>query len=672
MDHRRRNNQSFGYSSQLAIAAFMVTLSLISAGCSASAKNSVFFGKTDPPRDNVLRYVSGSEPESLDPQISDGQPEARIYMALFEGLVEYDPKTTAPIPALAERWEINNDSSEFTFHLRRNGRFSNGDPITARDFVYTIRRGMSPRLASRNAALAYYIKYAKAYNEGGVFVMDSGNGKFLLEADFEEPTGTGMPLSSQPVTSVAAEYPPIPEDKTPDADTPFHRFMHLPPRVVLPADAKERNAVLDANPKLKAAVAGKQFEPVRAEDIGVEAVDDYTLRISLAQPAPFFLSLMPHQFFRVIHEKTVRTFEGTWTDSQHIVTSGPFTLETWRHYDRVVVKRDPMYWDAANVHLDGIVFYAVVEATTTMNLYKAGEIDAMLNHYVPASWLDMIAPMKDYMDAPEATIEYWQFNCKRPPTNDVRVRKALNMGLDKKALGAWRHAKPLTAITPEGMFPGYPQPKGDPFNPEKAKSLLADAGYRDGSGNFDPKKFPVDQIEISINPDGNNIPTAEFIQAQWKQNLGITIPIKIMEQKTFLAVRSKLEYKGISRNGWAADYMDPFTFLGLYYTPTGNNGTGWWDPKYAALLDQANSTGDRQKRFELMAKAEALALEAQPVMPLFTTSARWMKKPYVKGMYPNPASLFPWKWIYIERDQAKWDYGVPKMTESEPPAVAGG
>ena len=674
MDHRRRNIQSFGHSSQLAIAAFIVTLSLIGAGCSALGNNSVFFGKTNPPRDNVLRYVSGSEPESLDPQISDGQPEARIYMALFEGLVEYDPKTTVPIPALAERWEINNDSSEFTFHLRRNGRFSNGDPITARDFVYTIRRGMSPKLASRNAALAYHIKYAKAYNEGDVFVFDPAGKTFLLEADFGEARDqpAKVPLSSQPVGSVTAEYPPVPEDKTPDADTPFHRSMHLPDKLVLPADEKNRTAILDTNPRLKAAVAGKQLVPVTAEDIGVEAVDDYTLRISLAQPAPFFLSLMPHQFFRVINQKTIEKFGAAWTDARNIVTSGPFTLETWRHYDRVVVKRDPMYWDAATVHLDGIVFYAVVDGTTMMNLYKAGEIDAMLNHAVPAAWLDMIAPMKDYMDAPEATIEYYQFNCKRPPTSDVRIRKALNMSVDKTALGAWRHSKPLTAITPEGMFPGYPQPKGDPFDPEKAKSLLADAGYRDSSGKFDPKKFPVDQIEIGINPDGNNIPMAEFIQAQWKQNLGISIPIKIMEQKTFLAARSKLEYRGISRNGWAADYMDPFTFLGLYYTPTGNNGTGWWDPKYAALLDEANSTGDRQKRFALMAKAEALALEAQPVMPLFTTSTRWMKKPYIKGMYPNPASLFPWKWIYIERDQAKWDYGVPNMTLSEPPAVAGG
>ena len=659
-----------------ALAALILIVSLISAGCAASAKNAIFFGKTEPPRDNVMRYVSGSEPESLDPAISDGQPEARIYMALYEGLVEYDPKTTAPIPALAERWEVNKDSSELTFHLRHNGRFSNGDPITAHDFVYSIQRGLDPKLGSRNAALAYYIKYAQPYNEGDVFVQDPVSGKFLLVQDFDEKKGDPtrsdpkaaspperLPLSSQPVGSVASEYPPIPEDKIPDPDTPFHQFMHSPDRLVLPADEKKRSKAVNANQRLKDGLAGKQFVPVAGKDIGVEAVDDYTLRISLALPAPFFLSLMPHQFFRVVNRKAIEKFGNAWTLEQNIVTSGPFKLAAWKHYDRVVVNRDPMYWDAGNVKLDGIIFYLVVESSTIMNLYKAGEIDAMLNHNVQSPWLDLIAPYKDYMDAPEATTEYYQFNCTKGPTSDVRVRKALNLGIDKKAVGAWRHTKPLTAITPEGMFPGYPQPKGDSFDPEKAKTLLADAGYRDGSGKFDPKKVPVDQIEITINPEGGNIPLGEFLQAQWKQNLGIVIPIKVMEQKTALDARAKLEYKGLFRSGWSGDYMDPFTFLGLYYTPTGNNGTGWWDAKYVALLDEANSTGDRQKRFELLAKAEALALDAQPILPLFTASARWMKKPYIKGMYPNPANLYAWKWVYIERDQAKWDYAVPNMTD---------
>src|SRR6266446_3557832 len=186
MNHRKQSSISVEHSWRLTVGALIVSLSLIMAGCSAFANNSVFFGKTDPPRDNVLRYVSGSEPESLDPQISDGQPEARVYMALFEGLAEYDPKTTAPIPALAERWEINKDSSEFTFHLRRNGRFSNGDAITARDFVYTIQRGLDPKLGSRNAALAYYIKNAQSYNESDVFVQDPASEKFLLAQDFAD------------------------------------------------------------------------------------------------------------------------------------------------------------------------------------------------------------------------------------------------------------------------------------------------------------------------------------------------------------------------------------------------------------------------------------------------------------------------------------------------------
>src|SRR5260370_13212917 len=173
-------------SSRWAIPALSLLAGLISNGCSASAKNQVFFGSTTPPRENILRYVSGSEPESLDPQISAGQHEARIGLALYEGLAEYDPKTGAPVPALAERWDVNQDSSEFTFHLRHNGRFSNGDPITARDFVYTIRRGLTPEVGSRNASMAYPIKNAQAFTTREPFVFVPSSKAYLLEKDFVE------------------------------------------------------------------------------------------------------------------------------------------------------------------------------------------------------------------------------------------------------------------------------------------------------------------------------------------------------------------------------------------------------------------------------------------------------------------------------------------------------
>jgi ABC-type oligopeptide transport system substrate-binding subunit len=276
------------------------------------------------------------------------------------------------------------------------------------------------------------------------------------------------------------------------------------------------------------------------------------------------------------------------------------------------------------VRLDGIVFYLLQDNTTIMNLYKAGELDAMYNHTVPAAWLDVIGPAKDFMDAPEASVDYYQFNTTKGPTSDVRVRKALNMALDKKALADWRHVKPLSAITPDGIFPGYPQPKGDPFDPEKAKLLLAEAGYRDAAGNFDPKKFAESEIELITNPDGNNLTFAEFIQAQWKQTLGATIQIRVMEAKTYFAARANLDYKGVSRFGWSGDYMDPYTFLSIFYTAGGSNGTGWWDPKYVALLDEANRTVDHQKRYELLAEAEKMVVEVQPVIPLVVSSTRWM------------------------------------------------
>src|SRR5882672_6534847 len=171
------------YLKQLLAAVAIASLLFGAISCRVVATPGDFYGSTTPPKLNILRYVNGDEPESLDPPVSSGQPEARIYMALYQGLVEYDPKTLNAIPALAERWDVNNDSSEFVFHMRRNARWSNGDPITAQDFVYSIRRGLSPAMASKNAYLAYYITYAQAYNEKNVFAQDPGTKQFVLEKD---------------------------------------------------------------------------------------------------------------------------------------------------------------------------------------------------------------------------------------------------------------------------------------------------------------------------------------------------------------------------------------------------------------------------------------------------------------------------------------------------------
>jgi oligopeptide transport system substrate-binding protein len=241
------------------------------------------------------------------------------------------------------------------------------------------------------------------------------------------------------------------------------------------------------------------------------------------------------------------------------------------------------------------------------------------------------------------------------------------MAVDKVTYSQSRRiTKPLSAFTPEGIFVGYPQPKGDGFDPEQARKLLGEAGFsvtKKADGSYECKNFPIDQVEFVFNTQSSNKTMAEFLQSQWRQNLGITVPLRSMEFKTFLSVRSKLEYKGFALGIWGADYMDPFTFLNLFYTPTGDNGSGWWDQKYADLLDEANTNLDKQKRYELLAKAEKYLLDAQPIIPIETASVNWVKKPYVKGLYPNAGALYPWKFVYIERDPSKWDYGIPGLAD---------
>src|SRR6185369_11541834 len=161
------------------------------------------------------------------------------------------------------------------------------------------------------------------------------------------------------------------------------------------------------------------------------------------RPIPFLPGLLTHQFFRPVPRGPIEKYGDAWTRPEHIVTSGAFTLQTWNPYDRIIVVRNPMFWDAARVKLDRITFYPMDDYTTMMNLYKAGDVDAVFNHVPPAAWVDDLRTYEDYM-----------YNTTRPPLTDVRVRKALNMAIDKVALARYRRTQqPLTAFTPEGIFP---------------------------------------------------------------------------------------------------------------------------------------------------------------------------------------------------------------------------
>ena len=662
--------ESYSYRSRILVLLLGVCSAL--TGCTSSA-NSRYFGKTVAPKDNVMRYVTGGEIESLDPPITNSQPDARVLIALFDGLVEYHPKTMEPIPGIAESWEISPDGTEYLFHLRKNAKFSNGDPITANDFVYSFRRGFSPELASRNASLGYYIKYSEAYNSNRSFVKGA-DGAFLLKKDFSE-----VPSGEQTHDTLGA-------------DTEIHRFLDSPERLTVPTDEKERAKVLKDDAKLKAAVEGKDLVPVKAEDIGVEAVDDFTLRLKLYQPAPYVLGLLAHQFFRVVPQKVIEKYGNNWTRNENIVTSGAFKLAVHRPYDILTVTRDPNNWDAANVHLDGIEFYPLDEQTTMMNLYKAGSVDALYNHTVPAPWNETIRQYTaEYSLHPEIATEFYVINIKKPPMDNLKVRQAFALAIDRESLAKFRKTlKPLVDMTPEGIFPKYEEArekvytelltkqgstlaewKARIFDAEKARKLLAEAGFpviKNGSAYSCPS-FPVDKVSITYNTAESNKAVAEFVQAQWKQYLGITVPIKNMEFRTFLPLINKVEYDGFGRRGWVGDYMDPYTFLSLYYSQANEGGTGWWDAKFDKILDDANNIVDVQKRNEKLAEAEFYVMQQQIIIPLGTSGTSWMKKPYIKGFYPNPGTLQAWKFVYIERDPNKWTADMDNIMKDDDPAV---
>lgn len=655
--------------------AIAVLASFIS-GCTSSASTK-YFGQTTAPKENVLRYISGSEPQSLDPQVPTGQPEARVIMAFFDGLVEYHPKSMEAIPAIAESWEVSDDGTEYLFHLRKNATFSNGDPVKAGDFVYTFRRALSPELAAENAYLSYYVKYAKAYNAAMVFVKNP-DGTFLPAETEEAPSG------ENPATNTG------PDHFGPDTET--HRSFDQPLRVTLPGDEKSRTALLDKDPKLKASVAGKEFVPVKAEDVGFEAVDDYTFRIKLLQPAPYFLGLLAHQFFRVVHPPTVQKFGTQWTKPENIVTSGAYLLQTHKPYDEIIAVKNPKYWDASNVHLDRIEFYPLDEQTTMLNLYKAGRVDATYNHTVPSGWIEQVKQYKDeYLLFPEAVIEYYAINTTQAPMDNPKVREAFVLAIDREALARFRKTvKPLTDFTPVGIFPRYEAARKKVysglleknkvnmeewnrriFDAEKARRLLGEAGYpvqKQGNGWVCPN-FPFDKVSVVYNTSESNKAVAEFLQAQWKQNLGITVPLNNMEWKTFLPSTKALEYTGFARRGWVADYMDPFTFLALFYSAKNDSSTGWHDPRYDKLLDDANKLNDPVARYEKLAEAEFLMMSQHVVVPLSTAGTNWVKKPFVKGLYPNAGTVHAWKFVYIEQDPAKWDRNVDNIMEESDPRV---
>lgn len=383
-------------------------------------------------------------------------------------------------------------------------------------------------------------------------------------------------------------------------------------------------------------------------EVGVRVVDPHTLEVRLATATPFFLQLLDHHSYYPVPRHVIEKY-GTatdrftdWTRPGNLVGNGPFRLTEWKLNRHVRVEKNPHYWDAAKVRLNAVVFYPTENLATEERMFRSGQL-----HYTNEIPVDKIpAWRRDHPDLvrvePYLGTYYYSLNVKRPGLDDVRVRRALSMAIDREALVATvlKGVNPAAwAMTPPGTL-GYQPPKVFDFDPAGARQLLAAAGYPGGRG--------LPKIEILYNTSEQHRKVAVALQQMWKQHLNIDVGMLNQEWKVYLDSRDRRDYT-ITRASWIGDYVDPDTFLGMWVAGSGNNKTGWSSAAYDdLLLKQIPSAKTQAERFAGFHQAETILMQEMPVLPLYTYATKHLVSPSVRGMPANIMDYTAFKHVYLE------------------------
>jgi oligopeptide transport system substrate-binding protein len=400
-------------------------------------------------------------------------------------------------------------------------------------------------------------------------------------------------------------------------------------------------------------------------DVGVRAVDDHTLEVTLDSPLPYFLALTSFYTLMPVPRHVIERLERggqnpeLWTRVENIVSNGPFRLAEWRFRQHMILEKNPRYWDADHVRLQRARLLMVESVNTGLNLYEAGEIDHIGQATLPAEFLDYLSQRADFIRGPAlATYFYW-INTKRKPLDDVRVRQALSLAVDRDSLVKYvtRGGQLASAdLVPDGVggYAGLASPR---FDAKRARALLAEAGYG-------PER-PLPMITLRYNTHEQHKQIAEAVQQMWKKHLQIDVQIENQEWKVYLKALQATDFQ-LARMGWIGDYADPNTFLELLITDNGNNHSNWSNPEYDALLQRANRTQDGAQRFAMLRQAEALAMQQAPVLPLYTNTRSELVKPYLMGHFTNVQSRLLLKHWWIDE---RWYDGVPaqRLPNTPPP-----
>ncbi len=482
-------------------------------------------------------------------QVSGGVWESQILMDVYEGLLKEDPEGEV-MPGMATDWEVSEDGKTYTFHLREDAKWSDGEPVTAEDFVFGWQHLIDPASASKYAYLLYPIKNAEAINTG---------------------------------------------DK--------------------PLDA-----------------------------IGAESLDGgKTLKVSLESPTPFFLQLLTHYTAYPVPKHVVDEYGKQWVKMDNIVTNGAFKPVEWISQSRISVEKNPEYYDASDVSLDGVNYFTTEDRNAAISRFRAGELDIIRDY--PSSryqWLKDNLPDATHLSPMLGSYYYVLNNREGRPTSDERMREALNLVVRRKVLSEQIMAgsfKDAYSLVPPGTS-HYDVQHMDGVDGDyqarlnKAKQLIKDAGY--GPDN------PLN-LQLRYNTSDEHKKIAIALAAMWKP-LGVNIEMTNAEATVHYQTIQEGDFD-IARAGWIADYNDAENFLTLLRSGVGNNYGAYSNPEYDKLLDQAANTLDLDKRQQLLQQAENMALDDYALAPLLYYVTRNLVNPSISGWQDNAEDDHPSRWV---------------------------
>ena len=448
----------------------------------------------------------------------------------------------------------------------------------------------------------------------------------VVSALFEGLTRSD-PKTGSPVPSLAARW-----DLSPDGRTyTFHLRSNLAWSTGEPIEAGDfvYSWLRVLNPATAADYAGLLFYVKNAEEfnngkladpaaVGVRAPDRQTFQVELVSPTPFFLDICALQTLAVVPRQAIEKYGDRWLMTKPLPVSGAYQLAYWRINDKIRLRKNPRYWDAANTQLECVDILPMGNPTTAFNLYETGEADLVWDKdLIPQVLLDVLRKRPDFHSFDNLATYFIRVNVTRKPLNDPRIRRALALAIDKQHIVdkiTRAGEKPAPHLTPLGTA-NYRPPTGLGHDPDQARRLLAEAGY----------------------PGGAGLPPVE-----WQKELGIQVELRQVEWNVLLAAQSSLEYD-LARSSWTGDYNDATTFLDLFKSNNGNNRTGWKNPRYDQLLREANAEPDPRRREALLRTAETILVEDElPILPLFFYAGlNYYDARKIQGIYPNLIDQHP-------------------------------